>query len=129
MLDSFGGFVRFALMIGLTAISVAAQTADALQTQAPGASGAPGQASGPPQGPSPTYANIDYAPPDPPTSNGHKLDLYIPSGATQPLPVVIWTGGSAWFADTGKNSAGRLAAQLEPGGTQWRASQSGPVHR
>ena len=47
------------------------------------------------QGPAPAYANMDYAPPEPATSNGHKLDLYIPSGASQPLPVVIWTGGSA----------------------------------
>jgi acetyl esterase/lipase len=117
MLDSFAGFVRLALVIGLTAISVAAQTAAVLPTQAPGISGTTAQASsGPPPRLAPTYANIEYAPPDPPTSNGHKLDLYIPSDATRPLPVVIWTGGSAWFADTGKNSAGRLAAQLEPAG-------------
>jgi len=54
--------------------------------------------------------------PDPPTSNGHKLDLYIPAGATRPLPVAIWTSGSAWLADNGKNGAGILAAQLNPEG-------------
>ena len=96
---------RLAVVIMLTAIHVASQT----QGGARGASGAP-------QGPAPTYANLDYAPPDPPNSNGHKLDLYIPAGAGRPLPIVIWTGGSAWMADNGKNPAGGLAAQLIPAG-------------
>lgn len=68
------------------------------------------------QAPPPTYADIDYAAPEPPGSNGHKLDLYIPAEAAKPLPVVIWTGGSAWRADTGKRSAGGLAVQLNPAG-------------
>src|ERR1039458_4179592 len=66
-------------------------------TPASGRGGLPGGGRGPgggaPQGPPPTYANLDYAPQEPATSNGHKLDLYIPAGATRPLPVVIWTGG------------------------------------
>jgi acetyl esterase/lipase len=66
--------------------------------------------------PSPTHADLDYALPEPPTSNGHKLDLYLPAGATGPVPAVIWTGGSAWMADTGKRTAGGLAAQLNPAG-------------
>ena len=69
-----------------------------------------------PQSPVPTHANLDYAPPEPVNSNGHKLDLYIPAGATKALPVVIWTGGSAWMADTGKRTAGGLAARLNPAG-------------
>jgi acetyl esterase/lipase len=73
-------------------------------------------AQGAPQGLPPTHANLDYAPPEPATSNGHKLDLYIPAGAVGPLPVVIWTGGSAWRADTGKRTAGGLAARLSPAG-------------
>jgi acetyl esterase/lipase len=77
------------------------------------APGPPGPAA--PQGPPPTHADLDYAPPDPPTSNGHKLDLYLPAG-TGPLPVVIWTSGSAWRADTGKRGAGRLAEWLVPAG-------------
>jgi acetyl esterase/lipase len=80
----------------------------------------PGPMPGPggilPQGPTPTHANLDYAPPEPPTSNGHKLDLYLPAGVSGPLPVVIWTGGSAWMADTGKRTAGGLAARLNPAG-------------
>src|SRR5512136_549145 len=78
------------------------------------AAGMPG--AGVPQGPQPTYADLDYAPPEPATSNGHKLDLYIPAGSAGALPVVIWTGGSAWRADTGKRTAGGLAAQLNPAG-------------
>jgi acetyl esterase/lipase len=66
------------------------------------------------QPPTPTHANLDYAPPEPPSSNGHRLDLYLPAGAVRPAPVVIWTGGSAWRADTGKNTAGPIAAQLNP---------------
>jgi acetyl esterase/lipase len=83
------------------------------------AAGARGAAVEPTPGratPSPTHADLDYAPPEPPTSNGHKLDLYLPAGAAGPLPVVIWTGGSAWMADTGKRTAGGLAAQLNPAG-------------
>ena len=37
-----------------------------------------------PNGPSPTSADIDYAPPEPATSKGHKLDLYLPAGARTP---------------------------------------------
>src|SRR3954447_22076393 len=77
---------------------------------------APQGRGGPPPGPAPTFANLDYAPADPATSNGHKLDLYIPANATKPLPVVIWTGGSAWMADTGKALAGVVAVQMNPAG-------------
>ncbi len=68
------------------------------------------------QAPAPTLADIDYAPADPAGSNGHKLDLYLPAGASGPRPVAIWTGGSAWLADTGKRSAPGVAAQLLPAG-------------
>ncbi len=66
--------------------------------------------------PPPTRADLDYAPPEPLTSNGHKLDLYLPAGAAGPVPVVIWTGGSAWMADAGKSTAGILAQRLNPAG-------------
>jgi acetyl esterase/lipase len=64
----------------------------------------------------PTHADLAYAPAEPPGSNGHKLDLYLPAGAARPVPVVVWTGGSAWMADTGKRTAGRLAGELLPAG-------------
>jgi acetyl esterase/lipase len=80
-----------------------------------GASTTLAQAPPAPQGPPATHADLDYAPPEPATSNGHKLDLYLPPGA-KPWPVVIWTGGSAWMADTGKRGAGALALRLNPAG-------------
>jgi len=73
-------------------------------------------AQGPPVGPAPTHADLEYAPADPAGSNGHKLDLYIPKGAGARPPIVLWTGGSAWMADTGKRTAPGLAAQLNPAG-------------
>jgi acetyl esterase/lipase len=103
--------------IAMVSLAVAALVA-AILAQAPAGpqrgAGMPGV--GGPQGPQPTYADLDYAPPDPAGSNGHKLDLYIPAGAARALPVAIWTSGSAWMADTGKRGAGGLAAQLNPAG-------------
>jgi acetyl esterase/lipase len=99
---------------------VAVLTLNAQQPGAPPGPQVPASARGPgfgiPQGPPPTYAGLEYAPADPPASGGHKLDLYIPAGATKPLPVAIWTGGSAWLSDTGKNRAGGLALELNPAG-------------
>jgi acetyl esterase/lipase len=60
------------------------------------------------------FADLDYAPADPASSNGHKLDLYIPKGARSALPVVVWTAGTAWRGDTGKQGAEAIAAQLNP---------------
>ena len=35
---------------------------------------------------------IAYAPPQAAASQGHLLDLYVPTRAERPLPVVIWSG-------------------------------------
>jgi acetyl esterase/lipase len=70
----------------------------------------------PPPAANATFADLEYAPADPPNSNGHKLDLYIPAASTRPVPVVIWTAGSAWMGDNGKRSAAGIAAQLNPAG-------------
>ena len=109
--------------IGIAAIAAAIVASAALAQSPAGRQGAGSQPGGQPgaqgrvpQGPAPTHADLDYAPPEPTTSNGHKLDLYIPKEFRGPLPVVIWTGGSAWMADTGKRTAGGLAAQLNPAG-------------
>lgn len=102
----------------IRALAIAAMASAALAlSQAPAAQ--PGSTAATPaalQGLPPTHADLAYAPAEPATSNGHTLDLYIPAGATAPLPVVIWTGGSAWMADTGKRTAGPVAAQLNPAG-------------
>lgn len=75
-------------------------------------------AQGPPTvgNPPPTHANLEYAAPEPANSQGHKLDLYLPVGANsgKPVPVVIWTSGSAWRADTGKRNAWLVAEKLLP---------------
>jgi len=65
----------------------------------------------PPPGPPPTFADIAYAPADPEGSAGHLLDLYLPE-TDSPVPVIIWSGGSAWLADNGKDFAGWLAPML-----------------
>jgi acetyl esterase/lipase len=64
---------------------------------------------------SPTHANIAYAAAEPALSRGHLLDLYLPA-AEKPVPVVIWTGGSAWKGDDGKATAGLVATRLLPAG-------------
>lgn len=69
-----------------------------------------------PQGMAPTHADIAYAPAEPAASKGHLLDLYLPPASDKPVPVVIFTAGSAWFADNGKISGGWVAAKLVPAG-------------
>ena len=77
---------------------------------------APAVAQGPKPPVVPTLAKIAYAPPGPADSQGHLLDLYIPTDAGAPLPVVVWTGGSAWMAENGRMSAGWVAERLNPAG-------------
>lgn len=102
--------VTVAVIAAALSVSVAQPHA-----QAPSGPGR-GAAVATPPGRPPTLADIDYAPADPATSNGHKLDIYMPAVTSRPVPVVIWTGGSAWMADTGKALAGGLAVQLNPAG-------------
>jgi acetyl esterase/lipase len=65
-----------------------------------------------PSGPPPTHANLAYAPAEPADSKGHLLDLYLPADARAASPLVIWTSGSAWMADSGKSRAEVWAAEL-----------------
>jgi acetyl esterase/lipase len=91
-------------MRGLIGLAIALVTAPLMaQTAEPGA-------------PIPTYANIAYAPAQPASSRGHLLDLYLPPKAAALVPVVIWTGGSAWLGDTGKDAAGWFATELNKRG-------------
>jgi acetyl esterase/lipase len=68
----------------------------------------------PPRGISatPTHRDISYAPAMPATSKGHLLDVYLPEGRSGQLPLVIWTSGSAFLGDTGKEGARFMAPEL-----------------
>jgi acetyl esterase/lipase len=59
--------------------------------------------------------DLSYAPAEPPDGRGHLLDLYLPDGPDgDRRPLLIWTGGSGWMADNGKDSAGPIAAFFNP---------------
>ncbi len=60
----------------------------------------------------PTHRDIAYAPAMPATSRGHFLDIYIPRGGGRAVPLVVWTSGSAFFGDTGKEGARYMAPEL-----------------
>jgi acetyl esterase/lipase len=60
--------------------------------------------------------DIVYAGARPAASLGHRLDLYLPPEATRPAPVVLWTHGSAWMAENGRDGADLIAAHLNPRG-------------
>lgn len=65
----------------------------------------------------PSFADLAYAPAEPARSKGHLLDLYLPPAFSgPPPPLVVWTGGSAWMADTGKDSARLVAKELNAAG-------------
>ncbi len=68
------------------------------------------------QGPPPTYKDIDYAAPEPADSKGHKLDIYIPAGATGALPTLLWSRGSAFGGDAGKENIGQIAKRFMDAG-------------
>jgi len=59
--------------------------------------------------------DLAYAPAQPSGSQGHLLDLYVPESG-HPLPLVIFTSGSGWLADSGRTGADKVAAQLNPAG-------------
>jgi acetyl esterase/lipase len=59
--------------------------------------------------------NLAYAPAQPPGTQGHLLDLYVPR-SDRPLPLVIFTSGSGWLAESGRTGADKVAAQLNPSG-------------
>jgi acetyl esterase/lipase len=67
-------------------------------------------------GPAPTVRDVASARSDSTTGRGHLLDLSLPPNATAPSPVVIFTHGSAWFADNGRYDAQGLAAALHASG-------------
>jgi acetyl esterase/lipase len=69
---------------------------------------------------SPTEAtvikDIAYAPPEPAGSLGHLLDLYLPATSRRAAPLVIWSHGSGWLAENGRDGADVVAAHLNAEG-------------
>jgi len=70
------------------------------------------------RGITPTFSDIAYAPAAPAASTGHLPDLYVPKTARngKAAPIVIWTGGSGWRGEQGKDTAGEIAERLVPVG-------------
>lgn len=63
------------------------------------------------------FTDIAYTEPVPVTTQGNLLDIYLPARRVdKPLPLFIYTEGSAWFADTGKSSGAAWAERLNPYG-------------
>jgi len=60
--------------------------------------------------------DLAYAPAEPPASQGHLLDLYLPARAHGRVPLVIWSHGSGWLAENGREGAAALAGILNPKG-------------
>ncbi|WP_191089663.1 alpha/beta hydrolase [Nesterenkonia ebinurensis] len=60
-----------------------------------------------------TITDLAYTDPVPAETQGNLLDLYLPVSEDEaPLPLIIWTSGSAWMGDTGKEGAGNIAEEF-----------------
>ncbi len=85
--------LRFGLVVVLAAVaasSAISQQRPANRAPRPGVTGVPALPEG-----TKTLRDIAYVP------SGHerqRLDLYVPAGATKPLPLIIWIHGGAWKA-------------------------------
>lgn len=67
-------------------------------------------------GPPPTVRGITYTPSTSRDGEGHRLDLYLPPKSTAKVPLMIFTLGSGWMKDNGRQEAQALAAVLLPRG-------------
>lgn len=66
-------------------------------------------------GPLPTHEGLVYVQPGK-AEDPRKLDLYLPPADGKVHPLVIFTHGSAWMANNGREDAHVLAAELNPRG-------------
>ncbi|MBU2664079.1 alpha/beta hydrolase [Actinoplanes bogorensis] len=73
-------------------------------------------APGPASGGGRVIKRLAYAPAEPVGSKGHLLDLYLPRRTAHPAPLVIWSHGSGWLAENGRDGADVVAARLNPHG-------------
>lgn len=51
-----------------------------------------------------------------PVGRGHLLDVYPADAPGEARPLLIWTGGSGWMADNGKDTADAIAEIFNPRG-------------
>jgi acetyl esterase/lipase len=58
--------------------------------------------------------DLAYAPPEPAGSQGHLLDVYFPEPTGQPVLLVLWSHGSGWLRENGREGAEVVAARLNP---------------
>ncbi|MEP7740203.1 alpha/beta hydrolase [Nocardioides sp. 31GB23] len=92
---------------GSTADSTATSTADT--TAGPAARGK--------KVPARVLTDVAYTDPVPADTRGNLLDLYLPERRkNQKLPLFIYSEGSAWFGDNGKDTADAWAERLAPHG-------------
>lgn len=61
-------------------------------------------------------SNVAYAPAQPDGSVGHLLDVYLPAAGDEPLPLIIWSGGTGWMTDNGNATASEVARMFNPHG-------------
>jgi acetyl esterase/lipase len=70
-----------------------------------------------PRLPAVQYLDVAYAPADPAGSRGHLLDIYLPDRrAGAKLPVLVWSSGSGWLSDDGKQGAADFAEHFNEAG-------------
>jgi acetyl esterase/lipase len=70
-----------------------------------------------PRLPAAQYLDVAYAPAEPAGSRGHLLDIYLPGRrADARLPVLVWSSGSGWLGDNGKQGAAEFAAHFNDAG-------------
>jgi acetyl esterase/lipase len=61
------------------------------------------------------HPDITYYVPSTPTVNGNKLDLYVPvTPGNRKVPLLIWSSGSAWLSDNGRDGAASIAEVFNP---------------
>lgn len=60
--------------------------------------------------------DVAFAAPEPSSGVRHLLDLYLPEMAGGPVPLIIWSSGSAWLRDDGKEGAADVAAYFTGAG-------------
>jgi acetyl esterase/lipase len=70
-----------------------------------------------PRLPAVQYLDVAYAPADPAGGRGHLLDIYLPARrADARLPVLVWSSGSGWLSDNGKQGAAAFAGHFNDAG-------------